>query len=95
MGRILDLARWAPSGDNSQPWRVRIDGSISGELVRFTVTVEEQVGNLFLPLKYTFTGRIKGAEIELTREREANPNMGYGGGNRGNQKPTFTLKRLL
>src|SRR5687767_1224836 len=71
------------------------DGSISGELVRFTVTVEEQVGNLFLPLKYTFTGKIKGAEIELTREREANPNIGYGGGNRGNQKPTFTLKRLL
>jgi sulfur-carrier protein adenylyltransferase/sulfurtransferase len=26
MGRILDLARWAPSGDNSQPWRFRIDG---------------------------------------------------------------------
>ena len=24
--RILDLARWAPSGDNSQPWRFRIDG---------------------------------------------------------------------
>jgi sulfur-carrier protein adenylyltransferase/sulfurtransferase len=23
--RILDLARWAPSGDNSQPWRFRID----------------------------------------------------------------------
>ena len=71
------------------------DGSIAGELVRFNVTVEEQVGNLFLPLKYTFTGKIKGSEIELTREREANPNMGYGGGNRGNQKPTFTLKRLL
>src|SRR3954467_6277338 len=26
MGRILDLARWAPSGDNGQPWRFRIDG---------------------------------------------------------------------
>ncbi|MGF7211815.1 molybdopterin/thiamine biosynthesis adenylyltransferase [Skermanella aerolata] len=26
MWRILDLARWAPSGDNSQPWRFRIDG---------------------------------------------------------------------
>lgn len=24
--RILDLARWAPSGDNSQPWRFRIAG---------------------------------------------------------------------
>jgi sulfur-carrier protein adenylyltransferase/sulfurtransferase len=26
MERILGLARWAPSGDNSQPWRFRIDG---------------------------------------------------------------------
>ena len=24
--RILDLARWAPSGDNSQPWRFKIVG---------------------------------------------------------------------
>lgn len=24
--RILDLARWAPSGDNGQPWRFEIDG---------------------------------------------------------------------
>ncbi len=28
---ILDLARWAPSGDNTQPWRfeVRADGTIA------------------------------------------------------------------
>lgn len=25
--RILDLARWAPSGDNSQPWRFEITGA--------------------------------------------------------------------
>ena len=24
IGRILDLARWAPSGDNTQPWRFEI-----------------------------------------------------------------------
>lgn len=24
--QILDLARWAPSGDNTQPWRFRIEG---------------------------------------------------------------------
>ena len=24
IGRILDLARWAPSGDNTQPWRFRL-----------------------------------------------------------------------
>ena len=26
---ILDLARWAPSGDNTQPWRFAVDGSDS------------------------------------------------------------------
>lgn len=25
--KILDLARWAPSGDNAQPWRFEIEGS--------------------------------------------------------------------
>ncbi|MHB8556148.1 MAG: nitroreductase family protein, partial [Candidatus Dormibacteria bacterium] len=24
LGRILDLGRWAPSGDNTQPWRFEI-----------------------------------------------------------------------
>ena len=23
---VLELARWAPSGDNSQPWRFSVDG---------------------------------------------------------------------
>jgi hypothetical protein len=71
------------------------EGKISGEQVSFTVTVEEQVGNLFLPLTFTFTGKIKGAEIELTREREPNPAIGGNPANRGNQKQTFNLKRLF
>ncbi len=33
--RILDLARWAPSGDNSQPWRFQILGE---DRVRISVT---------------------------------------------------------
>ena len=24
--KLLDLARWAPSGDNTQPWRFEIAG---------------------------------------------------------------------
>jgi nitroreductase len=26
--QILDLARWAPSGDNTQPWRFEIKGEL-------------------------------------------------------------------
>jgi sulfur-carrier protein adenylyltransferase/sulfurtransferase len=34
--RILDVARWAPSGDNAQPWRFSIDG----DGVEVAITVE-------------------------------------------------------
>lgn len=34
--KILDLARWAPSGDNSQPWRFHVEG----DKVRVEVRVE-------------------------------------------------------
>jgi hypothetical protein len=27
--QVLDLARWAPSGDNTQPWRFEITGERS------------------------------------------------------------------
>ena len=37
--RILDLARWAPSGDNSQPWRFHIDGDDA-----VTVLVRNEAG---------------------------------------------------
>ena len=74
-----------------------LDGKISGEHVSFRVESEEQVGNLFLVIKYTYTGTIKGSGIELTREREANPALGNPNNpnNKANQKPTFTLKRLF
>lgn len=73
-----------------------LDGKISGEQISFRVESEEQVGNVFVLIKYTFTGSIKGAEIELTREREANPMLTSGNpANRANQKPTFTLTRLF
>jgi len=73
-----------------------VDGTISDGRISFRVVSEEQVGNVFVVIKYTFTGSIKGTEIELTREREANPMLNSGGpASRVNQKPTFTLKRLF
>jgi hypothetical protein len=73
-----------------------IDGKISGDRISFIVLSEEQVGNLFIEIKYMFTGSIKGAEIELTRERGANPALTTSNPNsRINQKPTFALKKLF
>ena len=71
------------------------EGTISDGKIRFRVISEEQVGNLFIVIKYTFTGSVKGADIELTRERDEDPALSTGNPNRPNQKPTFTLKRLL
>ena len=73
-----------------------LDAKIDGDRVSFRVESEEQVGNLFVLIKYTFTGSIKGSELELTREREANPLLTTGNpASRANQKPTFALKRLF
>ena len=73
-----------------------LDGLISGERISFRVDSEEQVGNVFVLIRYTFTGTIKGEGVELTRDREANPMLNSG--NPANQKfarPTFTLRRLF
>jgi hypothetical protein len=73
-----------------------LDGKISGERVSFRVESEEQVGNVFVLIKYTFTGSIKGTVLELTRERESNPMLNSNNpANRPFLKPTFTLKRLF
>ena len=73
-----------------------LDGKVEGDRISFRVESEEQVGNIFVVIKYSFTGSIKGTEIELTREREANPVLNSGNpNNRATQKPTFTLKRLF
>jgi hypothetical protein len=73
-----------------------INGKVTGDQITFTVVSDEQVGNLFIDIKYFFTGSTKGADIELTREREANPMLTTGNpANRPNPRPTFTLKRLF
>jgi len=40
--RILDLARWAPSGDNSQPWRFKILGED-----RLIITITCKTDNIY------------------------------------------------
>jgi molybdopterin/thiamine biosynthesis adenylyltransferase/nitroreductase len=42
--RIIDLARWAPSGDNAQPWRFEIIGS---DQVRIRLRVEGEDANIY------------------------------------------------
>jgi hypothetical protein len=71
-----------------------VEGKITGDQVVFTVVLEEQLGNLFVETKHVFTGTIKGADIEVSRERVLDPKIGNAE-RRGNQKQTFTLKRLL
>lgn len=39
---VLDVARWAPSGDNAQPWRFRITGDLTFEIV-----VRRSRGNVY------------------------------------------------
>jgi hypothetical protein len=69
-------------------------GKVTGDQVVFTVILEEQIGNLFVPTKHVFTGTIKGADIEVSRERVLDPKIGNAE-RRSNQKQTFTLKRLF
>jgi hypothetical protein len=71
-----------------------LDGKVEGERISFRVESEEQVGNVFVVIKYNFTGTIKGNDVEITREREFNPTLNSNPANKAFQKPTFTLKRL-
>jgi hypothetical protein len=71
-----------------------VEGKITGDQVVFTVVLEEQLGNLFVLTRHVFTGKMKEGEIEVSRERVLDPKIGNAE-RRGNQKQTFTLKRLL
>jgi hypothetical protein len=75
-----------------------VKGSVDGDRILFVVVTPEQNGNQINSATLRFTGRIQGADIELTRERESSTNAGNGGGveaRKGNPKQTFHLKRLL
>jgi len=40
--KILDLARWAPSGDNSQPWRFKVESETA-----FTILIQKDPQNIY------------------------------------------------
>ncbi len=71
-------------------------GTIVGELVTFTVNAQEQTGNQINESRIRFTGRMKGGQMELVRERETSTNAGNGGSVKvqANSKQICRLKRL-
>jgi hypothetical protein len=72
------------------------EGTISGELLTFTLHAQEQTGNQINESRIRFTGRLKNGEMELFRERETSTNAGNGGtvNLQANSKQTCHLKRL-
>ncbi|MCC6342960.1 MAG: hypothetical protein IT166_12220 [Bryobacterales bacterium] len=73
------------------------EGKISGDEVDFLVVTAEQAGNQINETRMRFTGKMVGAELELTRKREGSRNAGNGGGVQLKQDAgvTFRLKRLI
>jgi hypothetical protein len=68
------------------------EASVSGDQVRFTVTVTNfYSGN---KTKYVYTGTVKGSEMELVRERIPAPEDRPPAANRPPAKQTLKLKRI-
>lgn len=70
------------------------EGKVDGDKITFTVVVDEQVGNLFLPTRYVYSGTITNDRMQLTREREGPVNNELNG-KTPPPKPNFELKRLF
>jgi len=73
------------------------EGKVTGDEVTFVIVTQEQAGNQINDTRVRYTATLKGAELEVTREREASTNAGNGGTVqfRGNTKTTFKLKKLI
>ena len=67
------------------------EGSVSGDQVRFTVTTTNYYSKT--ATKFTYTGTLKGGELELVRERIATP-QDTPAVNRQPGKLTLKLKQL-
>jgi hypothetical protein len=67
------------------------DASVTGDQVRFTITTTNYYSGG--KTKFLYTGVVKGAEMELVRERVATP-QDRPSANRQPQKQTIKLKRL-
>jgi hypothetical protein len=68
------------------------EGSVTGDQVRFTVTTINYYSKV--AVKFTYTGTIKGAELELVRERVPPPGESAAVASRQPGKQTLKLKRL-
>jgi len=73
-----------------------VKGTISGDLIMFTVLRQEQSGNEINQTRIRFTGRMIHSEIEITREREASTRSGSGAAVtfRTNPRQSFRLRKL-
>ncbi len=70
-------------------------GAIEGDKFSFQIVAREQNGNEISETIFKFTGVMKDAEVELTRERQEIRNAGNAGtGFSRNGTLTFTIKRL-
>ncbi len=69
-----------------------VKGTISGDLVMFTLVRQEQAGNEINQTRIRFTGRRIGDEIELTRERESSMRSGSGASASVKKSPRQTFR---
>ena len=56
-----------------------VKGTVSGDLLTFTVATVEQSGNEINESIVRFTGKLVNGELELTRDRESSTRAGSGG----------------
>lgn len=75
-----------------------VKGTVSGDLVTFTVATVEQAGNEINETVVRFTGKLVNGELELTRDRESSTRAGSGGVVQirpNTSRVMFRLKKLL
>lgn len=68
------------------------DASLTGDQVKFTIITTNYYSGT--KIKFTFTGVVNGAEMELTRQRVPSPTGENAAANRDGGKQTLKLKRL-
>jgi len=75
-----------------------VKGTVSGDLLTFTVATIEQAGNEINESIVRFTGKLVNGELELTRDRESSTRAGSGGVVQirpNTSRVMFRLKKLL
>jgi hypothetical protein len=74
-----------------------LKGTVAGDLVTFTVAIEEQAGNEINDSVVRYTGKLVDGQLELSIDRESSTRAGSGAGVRAREAPrvTFRLKKLI